>query len=184
MPTSNVNAHDIQNISNCFSNGFKVSNRNPKTMQTQSKAQLIMGTRNLFAFFLLLTTLFHLVHASESSSSTPLTLFPITGTTILSSSQQEGFSSSEFIDNPDFIADNESHDTTNVKNDDSITLPEKKLVSNPHIVIPETSHVEFAGHTIGDSHRSSKSSQSFFASVDLDGDGQILKPEFPISSHK
>eukprot|EP00979_Chaetoceros_neogracilis_P008437 scaffold1872_cov268-Chaetoceros_neogracile.AAC.29 len=47
----------------------------------------------------------------------------------------------------------------------------------PRVIVPENSHLEVAGHTIGDSHRSIKSSQNFFASVDLDGDGQILKPE-------
>lgn len=46
-----------------------------------------------------------------------------------------------------------------------------------HAMVSEISHLEVDGHTIGDSHRSSKSSQSFFESVDLNGDGQILKPE-------
>ena len=48
------------------------------------------------------------------------------------------------------------------------------------IQVPIDSHVEFAGHTIGDNHRSYKSSKSFFASVDLDGDGQIYRPELSL----
>lgn len=46
----------------------------------------------------------------------------------------------------------------------------------PRILMPNN-HVEFEGHTIGDSHRSSQSFQSFFKSVDLDGDGKIRRPE-------
>jgi hypothetical protein len=175
MSNSNVNVHELQCKNISFSEDFQFSNRNSnnnRMKQTQTKSQLIMRTRISVAFFLIVTTLFHVVHASDSLSSTTLTLFPITGTTVLKPSEQEDFSSSEFI------IDNDSNDVTNTKSDDSITLlPENTLVPNPRIDIPEDSHVEFTGHTIGDSHRSSKSSQSFFASVDLDGDGQILKPE-------
>lgn len=55
-----------------------------------------------------------------------------------------------------------------------------KPETTSRIQVPSDSHVEFAGHTIGDNHRSSKSSQSFFASVDLDGDGQIYRPELSL----
>jgi len=153
------------------------------TKQTQNTPWIIMTTmRKLFAFFLILTTLFHLVHASDSLSSTPLTLFPITGTTVLNSSlpqQEDSNLFHNFDKSLKFIAaENESHESTTTKKHESLpNRPENQLLTNPHIVVPDNSHVEFAGHTIGDSHRSSKSSQSFFASVDLDGDGQILKPE-------
>ena len=53
------------------------------------------------------------------------------------------------------------------------------LEQTPRLFIHDK-HVEFQGHTIGDSHRSSNSFQSFFDSVDLDGDGKIRRPELNI----
>ena len=58
----------------------------------------------------------------------------------------------------------------------TISISNFNYEQTPRLFIPDN-HVEFEGHTIGDSHRSSNSLQSFFASVDLDGDGEIQRPE-------
>ena len=44
-------------------------------------------------------------------------------------------------------------------------------------------HVEFEGHTIGDSHRNSDAFHKFFSAVDLDGDGKIQGPELDTFLH-
>jgi len=125
------------------------------------------------------------------AASAETTSLPVKGTTVLKPPEE-----SESQSKTHLIQESHGHhahgqrrdlDSTTADANDNVnayqskpSAPTKIAISNPKtpsILVPHDSHVEFAGYTIGDSHRSSKSSQSFFASVDLDGDGHILKPE-------
>ena len=127
----------------------------------------------------------------DASSAEPTSL-PVKGTTLLKPPEEsESLVKKLFIQESHGKANGQRRepDTANTQTDahayadayrSKPSAPAKSKFLNPtspRILVPNDSHVEFAGHTIGDSHRSSKSSQSFFASVDLDGDGHILKPE-------
>jgi hypothetical protein len=72
------------------------------------------------------------------------------------------------------ITNSNSNDDYNTNDDYSQQSPRLFILDN---------HVEFEGHTIGDSHRNSDAFHKFFSAVDLDGDGRIQGPELDTFLH-